>query len=131
VWSDSAQEVTSPVIQVQLKRTEEDRVDKTINSKNLTEPLRIVIPQEPVINSSKIRLSSQNAFIAFNKTSLRSKVMINVVGVKLKGDSSSDVMLNITIYAVNVSRKDIKDMDEFINSTNLTTAIFNDLFVHG
>jgi hypothetical protein len=133
VWSDSAKEVTSPVTQVQLKRTEKDRVDKTVHAHNLSEPVTVVIPLGPVpLSPFNVTLSRIHvANVVFNKTTESSKILIYVEGCK--EECLSEVIVNITIYSVNMSGGNIDNVEEFTNLTchENETAIFNEVLSLG
>jgi hypothetical protein len=132
VWTDTAKDVTSPVMQVQLKRTDADIVDDAFSPPNLTQFLRIVIPQERVeVEQKTVTLSPtiKEYFVAFNKTSNASKLALNI------GAVATPLMLNVTIYSRNVSEGDIDNMEEFINISTLSnassTVIYNHVFLQG
>ena len=104
-WSDTAQDVTTVVSQLQLQVGSKD-----ILVKELKEPIRIVIPQV-ADNQVAINVTLQENFtsyVEFNKTHEESKVLVFLDGQA--GELPEDGTIELAIY--DFSFKEIVADDE-------------------
>jgi hypothetical protein len=122
VWSDTASEVTSPVVQVQLKVLGEQYVEK-VAVEELSQPVRIDIPMKPLpLQPMEMKMTkSHQARIVFNKTSNASQAMIHLDA--RAGDLPAEAQVSLIIYHKDTINFNIT---EFMDDTKNATLIFNE-----
>ena len=93
VWSDTADDVTTGVSQLQLKRGED-----VLNVADLREPIEITIPQAEK-DYATVDITLQFNFttiVEFNKTREQSIIVMFLDGTA--GDLPEDAQLNVAMY---------------------------------